>query len=135
MFRRAAAAEWTRPWSLRSTWWALLAAAGMLLFIGAAAATRHDDSGPAPIWQPAQIAIVPGQFAFLLVLVLPMSLGNTGMPALVAISDAMPGRAIVSMVVLDGVGLAASTVVTVMMAWTAAAMVAGGWSLLRRDTI
>lgn len=30
---RAAAAEWTRLWTLRSTWWSLLAAAGLMLFV------------------------------------------------------------------------------------------------------
>lgn len=240
VFRRAAAAEWTRLWSLRSTWWSLLAAAGMMLFVGAAAGAGHDGVDPAPIWQPAQIAIVPGQFAFLLVVLLPVTgeyatgairstlqwvprrgillaarvlvpvavvtacavmvaavttlvvwgfvgpaaevvagdiaaglgrialivafgglltvgfglllrstagtltslflllfalviaLGNTGIPWLTAVSDHLPGRAVVALV--DEGELAAGTIATVMVAWTAAALVAGGWSLLRRDT-
>lgn len=69
VLRRAAAAEWTRLWSLRSTWWALLAAAALMLFMGAAAG--YDFAGdPTPIWWAAEFAIVPGQFGFLLVVML-----------------------------------------------------------------
>lgn len=240
VLRRAIAAEWTRLWTLRSVWWALLAAAGLFLFVGAAAGAQHDG-GPAPVWQPARIAVVPGQFAFLLaallavggeystgairsslqwvprrgimlaarlvvpvafvtacavvvaaaamlvswafvgpaaevivadiaasvgrialvvafgavltvgsslllrstagaltalfmlILALPIALGNTGVPVLVTISDHLPGRAIISTVVFEGTELAAGTIATVMIAWTSAALLAGGWSLIRRD--
>lgn len=71
---------------------------------------------------------------FLLVFALPLALGKTAVRWLIAISDRLPGRAIVSMIVVDQVELAASTVATVMIMWTAAAVVAGGWSLIRRDT-
>jgi hypothetical protein len=242
LLRRAATAEWTRIWTLRSTWWALLAGAGLMLLIAAAAGSGHEGSDPVPIWHAAQIALVPGQFAFLLVvllavtgeygtgairstlqwvprrgvvlatrlvvpivfaavwaviiaaaadlaawaflgsageviprdiavslgrvvlvvafggvvatglglllrstpgtltavfllmLVLPIALGNTGVPWLISISDYMPGRAIVATLVVDEVELAASTIAVVMIAWTAAAIIAGGWSLIRRDT-
>lgn len=70
VFRRAAAAEWTRLWTLRSTWWALAAASGLMLFIGAAAGAGHEGLDPAPIWQPGEIAIVPAQFAFAVVVLL-----------------------------------------------------------------
>lgn len=140
VFRRAASAEWTRMWTIRSTWWSLLAATALMLFVGAAAGSSHSGGDPAPIWQPAQMALVPaathlvawgfvGQAAevvpadiaaslgrvalvvafgsvltvglglllrstagtltaiFLLVLALPLALGNSGVPALVTISD------------------------------------------------
>lgn len=45
-----------------------------------------------------------------------------------------PRPRIVSMIVVDQVELAASTVATVMITWTTAAVFAGGWSLIRRDT-
>lgn len=240
--RRATVAEWSRLWTLRSTWWALLAGAGIMLFVGAAAGSDAPGGGQAaPIWMPGQFALVPGQFAFLLVvllavggeyttgairstlqwvprrgvlltarlvvpvvfaaacavvlaaasdlvawaflggaaevvvadivaslarialvvafgcvltvgcslllrstagalttifllvLVLPIALGNTTVPALVTISDHLPGRAIVSLVVVDETDLAASRIAVVMLAWAVAAMAAGGWSLLRRD--
>lgn len=241
VLRRAAAAEWTRLWTLRSTWWALLAGTALMLFIGAAAGSGHDGADPAPIWQPAQIAIVPAQFAFLLVVVfsttgeystgairsslqwmprrgilliartlvpvafvtagsvlaaattslvawafvgqaaevvtgdiaaslgrialviafgsvltvgtglllrstagtltalflllfaLVVALGNTSVRWLVTISDHLPGRAIVAIVADEG-ALPVSTLATVMCAWSVAAMCAGGWSLIRRDT-
>lgn len=241
LFRRAAWAEWTRLWTLRSTWWALLAGAALMLFIGGAAGSGNEAGDPAPIWHAAQIALIPGQFAFLLVvllavtgeystgairstlqwvprrgvvlatrllvpvlfasfvaviaaaatdlvawaflgdtavvvpgdiaaslgrvalvvafggvltvgiglllrstagtltaifllmLVLPIALGNSGVPWLISISDHLPGRAVVAMLVVDEVELP-STIAQVMMGWTTAAMVAGAWSLLRRDT-
>lgn len=242
VFHRAAAAEWTRMVTLRSTWWTLLVATGLMVFIGAAAGSDHTGADPAPIWLPAQFAIVPGQFAFLLVVLfavtgeyatgairsslqwvprrgilltarilvpvafvtacsvvvaaatnlvawgflgqaaevvagdiaaglgrialvvafgsvlsvgiglflrstagtltalfllifaLPIALGNTGVRSLVAISDSLPGRAIVSMIVVDEVELTAGAIATVMITWSAAALLAGGWSLIRRDT-
>lgn len=241
VFRRAVTAEWTRLWTLRSTWYSLLAAGGLMPFIGGAAGAGHTGREPAPIRQPAQIAIVPGQFAFLLVVllavtgeystgairsslqwvsrrgillaartlvpvafvtvcavavsaatglvawgfvgraaevvpgdigaslgrtalviafgglltvglalllrstagtltaifllifVLVVALGNSGVSWLIALSDHLPGRAIVVIVADEG-ALAASTLATVMIGWTAASLLADGWSLIRRDT-
>lgn len=242
LFRRAAAAEWARIWTLRSTWWALAAGTALMLLIGGAAGSGHQGEDLAPIWQAAQLALIPGQFAFLLIvllavtgeygtgairstlqwtprrgvvlatrllvpvlfatmcavvisaatnlvawallgdaaevipadiavslgkvalavafggvvtvgiglllrstpgtltaifllmLVLPIALGNMGVSWLITISDHLPGRAVVAMLVVDEVELPTSTVATVMTGWTAAAVFAGGWSLLRRDT-
>lgn len=241
VFGRAALAEWTRLLTVRSTWWSLLAAAALMLFIGAAAGSSHTGNDPAPIWMPAQTATVPGQFIFLLVvllavtgeyatgairstlqwvprrgivlatrtlvpvafatawavvvaaatglvawavvgdaaevvpgdiatslgrialvvafgslltvglglflrstagtlamilllmLALPIALGNSGVGWLVTLSDHLPGRAIVPILVTDEV-VAPSTIATVMVAWTLAALIAGAWSLIRRDT-
>lgn len=241
VFRRAAAAEWARLTTVRSTWFTLLAAAGLMLFVGAAAGAGHDGSDAAPVWLAAQFAIVPAQFAFLLVAVLaatneystgairsslqwvpqreilfaartlvptalvtvcavflaaasdlmawgflgadaevvagdiaaslgrialvvafgsvlstglslllrstagaltvvfllifalPVALGNIGVTWLTTISDHLPGRAIVSLVVVDEVELTTSKVATVMIGWTIAASIAGAWSLIRRD--
>lgn len=71
VFRRAAVAEWTRLLTVRSTWWSLLAAAALMLFIGGAAGSAPPAGGePAPIWFAAEFAILPGQFAFLLIVLL-----------------------------------------------------------------
>lgn len=242
VFRRAAAAEWTRLLTVRSTWWCLLAAAALMLLIGAAAGSGDDGLEPAPIWLAAQFAIVPAQFAllllvllvvtgeyatgairsslqwvprrgillaarilvpvafataagvvlaaatdavawtflgsnaevvagdiitslgriavvvafgavlsvglglllrstpgtltaiFLLIFALPVTLGNTGVPWLITISDSLPGRAIVSLLVVDEVELTSRAIATVIAVWTMVALGAGGWSLLRRDT-
>lgn len=243
VLRRAATAEWTRLWTLRSTWWTLAAAAGLLLFIGAAAGSSDPGGDPAPIWLPGEIGLVPGQFAFLLVvllavtgeyatgsvrstlqwtprravllaarllvpvvfvatcavllalasdlvawallgaaaevvaadvaaslgriwlvvafggvltvglglllrspagtltaiflllLVLPIALGNAPVPWLVSISDALPGRAIVSLLAVESDGLSGARIAVVMTVWTGAALLAGGWSLLGRDAV
>jgi hypothetical protein len=71
---------------------------------------------------------------FLLVLALPIALGNSGVGWLIAISDRLPGRAIVSMLVVDEVQLTSGTVAVVMISWTIVALLVGGWSLIRRDT-
>lgn len=59
VFARASAAEGTRPWTARSTWRSLAAAAGLVLANGAAAGASQTSNESAPVWQPAQIAIVP----------------------------------------------------------------------------
>lgn len=66
---RAAAGEWTRLTTLRSTWWSLLGAAALMLFMGVAAGADFAGDGE-PVWVAAEFAIFPGQFAFLLVVVL-----------------------------------------------------------------
>lgn len=58
---RAIAAEWTRLSTVRSTWWSLLAAAAMMLFIGVAFGMDMDE--PTPIWVAGELAIVFAQFA------------------------------------------------------------------------
>lgn len=70
VFRRAAAAEWTRLWTVRSTWWSLLAATAIMMFIGVAAGNDHNPGTPAPIWFAAEFAILPGQFGFLVAVLL-----------------------------------------------------------------
>lgn len=242
VLRRAIAAEWARLWTVRSTWWALITAAGLMVFIGVAAGAGHSGEEPAAIWKASQFAIVPGQFAFLLVvllavtaehstgairstlqwlpqrkvllvartlvpvafvtacsvglsaitalvawtllgdaaevvatdivaslgrialvvafgglltvglglllrstagtltaifllvLALPITLGNTGVDLLITISDSLPGRAIISVVVVDQIELSAGAIALVMAGWTAASLTAGAWSLIRRDT-
>lgn len=239
---RALAAEWTRLWTLRSTWWILLAVAALMLFIGAAMGSDHDGGEPAPIWVAAQIAIVPGQFAFLLVVLLAVTgeystgairsslqwvprrgvllaartlvpvaavtaaavllslaadlvawafldtaevvpadiagslgrialtiafgsvlsvglglllrstagaltgifllmfalvvtLGNSGVRWLVTIADHLPGHAVISLLMPEETLLPSSTIAMVLLGWGSAALLAGGWSLLRRDAV
>jgi len=243
VFRRAAAAEFTRLVTVRSTWWSLLAAAALMLFIGGAAGSSPPDAGElAPIWFAAEFAILPGQFAFLLIVLLavtgeyatgairsslqwvprrglllaartlvpvvfttacavvisaaadvvawgflgedaevvlgdiarslaliavvvavgglltvgigmvlrstagtlisifliifalPVVLGNTGVPWLMSIAEYLPGSVFVSLLEATGEEQAASTVVTVLIAWTAVTMSFGGWAFVRRDT-
>ena len=242
VFRRAAAGEWARLWTLRSTWSALLATAGLMLFGGAVTASDHEGVDAAPVWFAAEFAVVPGQFGFLLIVVLAVTgeyatgairsslqwvprrgvlfaartlvpvafattcavvvaavtdlvawsflgpaaevvpgeiasslgrialvvafgsvlavgiglllrstagaltaifllmfalvvaLGNSGVAWLMTISDHLPGHVIVSLLAVTDVELTAGTVATVVATWASAALVAGGWSLLRRDT-
>jgi hypothetical protein len=228
-------------WTLRSTWWCVLAATVLMFLIGAAAGSGHTGPERAPIWQAAESAMVPAQFVFVLVVllaatgeyatgairstlqwvpnrtvlfiarssvpvafvtmlavtvsaltdlvawtflgsraevdvsaiavslaeiaavmafggvlavglgllirntagtltavfllmfVLVVTLGNSGVPWLVSVSDYLPGRAVVSMLVADETGLSPGATATVIVAWSAASLAAGCWSLLRRD--
>ena len=71
---RACAAEWTRLWTIRTTWWCVLAAAVTIVGMGAALGLEvSNDVGREadlpPAWGAGEFALLPGQFA-LLVLVL-----------------------------------------------------------------
>lgn len=241
VFGRASAAELIRLFTVRSTWWALLAAVGLMLFIGGAAGASHSGTEPAPVWIAAETATIPGQFVFLtlvllattgeyatgairssiqwvpnratllaarivvpvavttvlavvvaatadlvawaflgdaaeivsgdiatslgrialviafgslltvglglflrstagtlaviflLMLALPIAFGNSGVDWLIAVSDYLPGRAVVAMVVTDE-AMEAGTMAAVMVGWSAAALLVGGWSMISRDT-
>ncbi|MFD1149857.1 hypothetical protein [Saccharothrix hoggarensis] len=69
LFARACAAEWTRLWTVRATWWFLAAAAVTMMGIGAIAgfeaASDPDPPQGAPAWSAAGIPALPGQFALL----------------------------------------------------------------------
>jgi hypothetical protein len=65
---RTCAAEWTRLWTVRTTW--LFLAAGALVMVGiAAAAGSSASSDPSAAgdaaWVAAEFTTLPGQFAFL----------------------------------------------------------------------
>jgi hypothetical protein len=75
LLARTVAAEWTRLWSVRTTWWCILAAAATIVGIGATAA--FDVAGePVPVDErlPGEMAghfgMLPGQFALLLLVLL-----------------------------------------------------------------
>ena len=70
VLRRAMAAEWTRLWSVRSTYWALLAGAAIMLLMGVTFGLDTAGDPPLPVWLAAEFAIIPGQFAFLLIAML-----------------------------------------------------------------
>jgi ABC-2 type transport system permease protein len=74
VFGRAAAAEWLRLRTLRTTWVCLLAAAVTIVGIGAAAAFDHAQEPGAPATDPAALAgqfgVLPGQFALLVLALL-----------------------------------------------------------------
>ncbi|MGM1060542.1 hypothetical protein [Saccharothrix sp. Mg75] len=69
VFARACAAEWTRLWTVRATWWFLAAAAVTMVGIGAVAALEAAaDPGTPPggsAWAMASVPALPGQFALL----------------------------------------------------------------------
>jgi hypothetical protein len=66
---RTCAAEWTRLWTVRASWWFLVAAAVPML--GIAAVAGFDVAGdPAPprsavAWEVVTVTVMPAQFAFL----------------------------------------------------------------------
>ena len=68
VFARTCAAEWTRLWTVRTTWLFLVAAAvvmvGMAVAAGSSAASDAAAAGDAA-WGAAEFTTLPGQFAFL----------------------------------------------------------------------
>lgn len=66
---RTCAAEWTRLWSVRSTWWFLAAAAvamvGLGLVAGTDAAGSPEDATGEAAWLASRVATFPAQFALL----------------------------------------------------------------------
>lgn len=61
VLRRALAAEWTRLWTVRSTWWSLVAGTAMMLFVGIGFGL--DVGAAAPVWVAGELGIVFAQFA------------------------------------------------------------------------
>jgi hypothetical protein len=74
VYARAAAAEWLRLRTVRTTWWCLLAAAVTIVGIGATAAFDEAEGPVGPQTLPATFAgefgVLPGQFALLLLALL-----------------------------------------------------------------
>lgn len=103
--RRAVAAEWTRLWTVRSTWWSLAAALGLLVLLGTAYGL--DVEGRAPVWVPGEIGIMFAQFP----LAIPALLAVTSEYATGAIRSslqAVPRRGVLSAArATVGVGVAA----------------------------
>lgn len=68
LLARTCSAEWTRLWTLRTTWLFLAAAAvvmtGVAAMAGSGAASDSDAVGD-PAWVAAEFTTLPGQFAFL----------------------------------------------------------------------
>jgi ABC-2 type transport system permease protein len=196
---RAAAAEWTRMWTVRTTWWCLLAAAVTIVGIGTALGfDTADMSGPAgdlpPAWLAGQIALMPGQFAlllmallavtseystkaigttlqwtprrgvllaarvavpvvvatvagvllrstagalaavFLLLLVLPFLLPAFGVGWMTTLAELMPGSGATYLLAGEP-EMTTWAAVAALVGWSGGALVAGGWSLLRRDAL
>ncbi|QFZ17854.1 hypothetical protein [Saccharothrix syringae] len=69
VFARACAAEWTRLWTVRTTWWFLAAAGATMVGIatvaGVEAAGDPEPSPGASAWVAASVPALPGQFALL----------------------------------------------------------------------
>jgi hypothetical protein len=62
---RTCAAEWTRLWSVKATWWFLAAGAVVMVGIGAVAGFDAAPSQRDPAWLVSAVAAMPGQFALL----------------------------------------------------------------------
>lgn len=69
LLRRSLAAEWFRLWTVRSTWWALLAAAGMAVVVAAGLGVDEGDDG-VPVWVAGELAVVVAQLPLLVLVML-----------------------------------------------------------------
>ncbi|MEU4741921.1 hypothetical protein AB0G02_15855 [Actinosynnema sp. NPDC023658] len=69
MFARTCAAEWSRLWTVKATWWFLAAAAAVMVGIatlaGLEAAANPDPTPGGSAWRAAAVTGLPGQFALL----------------------------------------------------------------------
>lgn len=69
LFARSCAAEWTRLWTVRSTWWLVGATAAVMVGIAlpAALSTTGQPDPPYgdPAWNIANLTAMPAQFALL----------------------------------------------------------------------
>ncbi|PWU55539.1 hypothetical protein DLJ47_09595 [Micromonospora sp. S4605] len=69
LFARTCAAEWTRLWTVKATWWFLAAAAtatvGIGTIAGFEAAASPDPPQGEPAWAISAITAMPAQFALL----------------------------------------------------------------------
>lgn len=132
--RRAVSAEWTRLWTVRSTWWSLTAALALLALLGTAFGL--DMEGQAPVWVPGEIGMMFAQFP----LAIPALLAVTSEYATGAIRSslqAVPRRGVLATArATVGVGVAAAGAVVVatiagVLAWVLlgaqAEVVAGDW--------
>ncbi|RFU20711.1 hypothetical protein [Geodermatophilus marinus] len=92
---RTGAAEWTRLWTVRATWWFLLAAA--LVWIGIGALAGLESAGDAaqgdPAWVVASVAAMPAQF-LLLVLALTAVTGDHATGGIVPTLQWTPRRTV-----------------------------------------
>ncbi len=64
---RTCAAEWARLWTVRTSWWFLLAAAVVLVGLGVVAGVEAAgdpvSSGGDPVWRGVTVFVMPAQFA------------------------------------------------------------------------
>jgi ABC-2 type transport system permease protein len=69
IFARTCAAEWTRLWTVKATWWFLAVAAAIMVGFGAIAGfDAGGDPTPSPdasAWTASHFTALPAQFAFL----------------------------------------------------------------------
>lgn len=69
LFARSCAAEWTRLWTVRSTWWLVAATATVMIGIALPAAFsatgQPDPPYGDPAWNIATLTAMPAQFALL----------------------------------------------------------------------
>ncbi|QQQ78286.1 hypothetical protein IOD16_07385 [Saccharothrix sp. 6-C] len=142
VFARACAAEWTRLWTVKATWWFLAAAAvtmvGIATIAGLEAAADPDPTPGGTAWTAAAVTGLPGQFA-LLALALTAVTSDYATGGIVPSLQWTPRRAVLFLS-RASVAVGAATVVGVLLASAATLAsfvaarplltLAGGWDVL-----
>lgn len=124
VLRRTMAAEWTKLWTIRSTWWALGAAAAMLLFV--AVGFGLDINQPTPVWVAGELGIVFAQFAILVPVMLAVT-GEYSTGAMRSSLQAVPRRGMLALSrAAVNVGVATLAAVALVLAADVAAGIALG---------
>jgi len=74
VFLRTCAAEWTRLWTVRATWWLFAAVAVIMIGIGTAlgleVSNDPDSANKPPAWLAGSLTAMPAQFALLALVLL-----------------------------------------------------------------
>ncbi|MGY1662035.1 hypothetical protein ACI78Q_12535 [Geodermatophilus sp. SYSU D00705] len=126
---RTCAAEWTRLWTVRASWWSLAAAAVTMLGIATVAgfdvAGDPVAPGSAVAWEVVSVTVMPAQFG-LLVLALTAVTSDYATGGIVAALQWTPRRGVL-MLARTGVTVAVATAAGVLLALAAgfAAFAAG----------
>ena len=102
-----------------AAWVAAVMVGSTLLTVGLGFALRHSAGALTAV--------------FLLLFVLPASLLDTGVPWLFEFASALPGTAVVSILLDTGELLSHQRSAVVLAAWSVAATILGTWAFLRRD--
>ena len=120
VFARTCAAEWSRLWSVRASWWFAAAAAVVMVGIGTIAGLEADPTAARsdPAWTASTVTAMPAQFA-LLALALTVVTSDYATGGIVPTLQWTPRRGVLGLA-RTVVAVTATTVLGVVLGFTSA---------------